>query len=254
MSKGRDVADIFSLRNVTMNFGNVVAVQDVVLEVAPGEIVGLVGDNGAGKSTLVKIMNGFYAPNRGEVRFKGSQVKFGSPREARKVGIETVYQDLALIPALSIWRNFFLGRELKVGYWPFMFLDKKQMRQTTMENLREMGLTRLRSPDEPVDILSGGERQALAIARARFFGGTLLLLDEPTSALSVKETEKVSEAVQIARNGGLGVVIIDHNIGHVHRICDRIVIMESGRVIRSVRRKEVTAEEVADLVAGRHAL
>jgi simple sugar transport system ATP-binding protein len=254
MSKGRDVADIFSLRNVTMNFGNVVAVQDVVLEVAPGEIVGLVGDNGAGKSTLVKIMNGFYAPNRGEMRFKGNQVKFGSPREARKVGIETVYQDLALIPALSTWRNFFLGRELKVGYWPFMFLDKKQMRQITMENLREMGLTRLRSPDEPVDILSGGERQALAIARARFFGGTLLLLDEPTSALSVKETEKVSEAVQIARNGGLGVVIIDHNIGHVHRICDRIVIMESGRVIRSVRRKDVTVEEVADLVAGRHAL
>jgi ABC-type sugar transport system ATPase subunit len=123
-----------------------------------------------------------------------------------------------------------------------------------MENLREMGLTRLRSPDEPVDILSGGERQALAIARARYFGGTLLLLDEPTSALSVKETEKVSEAVQIARNTGLGVVIIDHNIAHVHRICDRIVIMENGRILKSVRREDVTAEHVADLVAGRHAL
>ena len=146
-----------------------------------------------------------------------------------------MYQDLALIPALSIWRNFFLGRELKVGRWPLRFLNKKRMRRITMENLREMGLTRLRSPDEPVDILSGGERQALAIARARYFGGTLLLLDEPTSALSVKETEKVSEAVQIARNSGLGVVIIDHNIAHVHRICDRIVIMESGRILKSVR-------------------
>ena len=248
------VGRIFSLRDITMNFGNVVAIQDVVFDVAPGEIVGLVGDNGAGKSTLVKIMNGFYSPNRGKMEFGGEPVTFASPRDARKAGIETVYQDLALIPALSMWRNFFLGRELKVGRWPLRFLDKKRMRQITMENLCEMGLTRLRSPDEPVDILSGGERQALAIARARYFGGTVLLLDEPTSALSVKETEKVSEAVQIARNGGLGVVIIDHNIGHVHRICDRIVIMESGRVIRSVRRKDVTVEEVADLVAGRHAL
>jgi simple sugar transport system ATP-binding protein len=253
MSAG-NVDTIFGLRNVTMNFGNVVAIQDVVFEVAPGEIVGLVGDNGAGKSTLVKIMNGFYSPSHGEMQFKGRQVKFASPRDARNAGIETVYQDLALIPALSIWRNFFLGRELKVGRWPLRFLDKKRMRKISIENLREMGLTRLRSPDEPVDILSGGERQALAIARARYFGGTLLLLDEPTSALSVKETEKVSEAVQIARNSGLGVVIIDHNIAHVHRICDRIVIMEGGRVIRSVQRKEITAEQVADLVAGRHAL
>jgi simple sugar transport system ATP-binding protein len=219
-----------------------------------GEVVGLVGDNGAGKSTLVKVMNGFYSPDRGVMQFQGNTVRFSSPRDARSVGIETVYQDLALIPALSMWRNFFLGRELKIGRRPFRFLAKRRMREITMENLREMGLTRLRSPDEPVDILSGGERQALAIARARYFGGSLLLLDEPTSALSVKETEKVSEAVQIARNSGLGVVIIDHNIGHVHRICDRIVIMEAGRVINSVRRDDVTAQHVADLVAGRHAL
>ena len=245
---------LFELNNITMNFGNVVAIQGVVFEVARGEIVGLVGDNGAGKSTLVKVMNGFYSPDEGEMRFNGSQVKFGSPRDARSVGIETVYQDLALIPALSMWRNFFLGRELKLGPRPFRRLAKKQMREITMTNLKEMGLTRLRSPDEPVDILSGGERQALAIARARYFGGSLLLLDEPTSALSVKETEKVSEAVQIAKSDGLGVVIIDHNIGHVHRICDRIVIMESGRVLRSVLRDEVTAQHVSDLVAGRHAL
>ena len=245
---------LFELHDVTMNFGNVVAIQGVVFEVARGEIVGLVGDNGAGKSTLVKVMNGFYSPDKGEIRFNGSQVKFSSPRDARSVGIETVYQDLALIPALSMWRNFFLGRELKLGARPFRRLAKDQMRQITMTNLREMGLTRLRSPDEPVDILSGGERQALAIARARYFGGSLLLLDEPTSALSVKETEKVSEAVQIAKSDGLGVVIIDHNIGHVHRICDRIVIMESGRVLRSVLRDDITAQHVSDLVAGRHAL
>ena len=253
MSAGAAVHRIFSLRDVTMNFGNVVAIRDVVFDVAAGEIVGLVGDNGAGKSTLVKIMNGFYSPSRGKVEFRGQPVAFASPRDARRAGIETVYQDLALIPALSMWRNFFLGRELKVGGWPLRVLDKRRMRQITMENLREMGLTRLRSPDEPVDILSGGERQALAIARARYFGGTVLLLDEPTSALSVKETEKVSEAVQTARNSGRGVVIIDHNIAHVHRICDRIVIMESGRIFKSVKRDDVTAEQVADLVAGRHA-
>jgi simple sugar transport system ATP-binding protein len=199
-------------------------------------------------------MNGFYRPDQGEIRFRGQPVRFTSPRDARSAGIETVYQDLALIPALSMWRNFFLGRELKVGPRLYRRLDKPKMRDITMSNLKEMGLTRLRSPDEPVDILSGGERQALAIARARYFGGSVLLLDEPTSALSVKETEKVSEAVQIAKKDGLGVVIIDHNIGHVHRICDRIVIMESGKVLRSVLRDEVTAQHVSDLVAGRHAL
>jgi simple sugar transport system ATP-binding protein len=245
---------ILALRDVTVNFGNVVAIHGVAFEVERGEIVGLVGDNGAGKSTLVKVMNGFYAPGRGVIQFKGRAVRFASPRHARSVGIETVYQDLALIPALSMWRNFFLGRELKAGRGPFKVLAMSRMREITMANLHEMGLTRLRSPDEPVDILSGGERQALAIARARYFGGSLLLLDEPTSALSVKETEKVSEAVQIAREDGLGVVIIDHNIAHVHRICDRIVIMEAGRVIRSVRRDDVSAQHVADIVAGRHAL
>lgn len=248
------VERLFGLEDVTKSFGNVVAIEDVIFEVSRGEIVGLVGDNGAGKSTLVKVMNGFYAPDRGVMQFKGRAVRFASPRHARSAGIETVYQDLALIPALSIWRNFFLGREIKLGRRPFRILSMKRMREITMENLREMGLTRLRSPDEPVDILSGGERQALAIARARYFGGSLLLLDEPTSALSVKETEKVSEAVRAARNSGLGVVIIDHNIGHVHRICDRIVIMEVGRVIRSVRRDDISAQQVADIVAGKHAL
>ncbi|MFN0191433.1 MAG: ATP-binding cassette domain-containing protein [Aestuariivirga sp.] len=245
---------LFKLEDVTKSFGNLIAVQDVSFSVGRGEIVGLVGDNGAGKSTLMKLMNGFYAPDTGAISFDSKPVRFSSPRDARNAGIETVYQDLALIPALSLWRNFFLGRELKKGRPPFRILLKDQMRKITMENMRTMGLTRLRSPEEPVDILSGGERQALAIARARYFGGSLLLLDEPTSALSVKETEKVSEAVQIAKRDGLGVVIIDHNIGHVHRICDRIVIMETGRVIRSVQRDEITAEQVADLVAGRHAL
>jgi simple sugar transport system ATP-binding protein len=245
---------LFALRNITKSFGNVVAIQDISLEIRRGEVVGLVGDNGAGKSTLVKVMNGFYSPDQGDIHFKGHAVQFSSPRDARRAGIETVFQDLALIPSLSMWRNFFLGREIKKGPVPFKYLAKRRMQDIAMENLREMGLTRLRSPDEPVDILSGGERQALAIARARYFGGSLLLLDEPTSALSVRETEKVSEAVQIARTSGLGVIIIDHNIGHVHRISDRIIVMESGSVLASVGRDQVTAQQVSDLVAGRHAL
>ncbi len=254
MTDGQLKSRLFVLRDVVKNFGNVVAIQGVTFEVCRGEVVGLIGDNGAGKSTLVKVMNGYYAPDEGAIYFNDIPVRFGSPRDARSVGIETVFQDLALIPALSMWRNFFLGRELRRD-WPFHHvLAKAPMREITMESLREMGLTRLRSPDEPVDILSGGERQALAIARARHFGGSLLLLDEPTSALSVKETEKVSEAIQIAKTSGLGVIIIDHNIAHVHRICDRFLVMESGSVIASMRRDEVTPEQLSDLVAGRHAL
>ena len=245
---------LFVLRDVVKNFGNVVAIQGVTLEVGRGEVVGLIGDNGAGKSTLVKVMNGYYAPDGGAISFKNVPVRFGSPRDARNIGIETVFQDLALIPALSMWRNFFLGRELRKD-WPFHhMLAKAPMREVTMHSLRDMGLTRLRSPDEPVEILSGGERQALAIARARHFGGSVLLLDEPTSALSVKETEKVAEAIQIAKQAGLGVIIIDHNIVHVHRICDRFVVMESGTVLASMRRDEVSVEQLSDLVAGRHAL
>jgi simple sugar transport system ATP-binding protein len=247
-------APLFELRGITLNFGNVVAISGVTFDVFAGQVVGLVGDNGAGKSTLMKVMNGFYRPGSGTMRFKERDVVFNSPRDARRIGIETVYQDLALIPALSIWRNFFLGRERAAGIRPFRYLKKDEMRELSIARLRELGLTRLRSPDEPVDILSGGERQALAIARARFFGGSLLLLDEPTSALSVKETEKVSEAIDNARQDGIGVIIIDHNIAHVHRICDKIVVLENGRVLKTVDQNDVTAQTIADMVAGRHKL
>lgn len=254
MTANSQPASLFELRDITLSFGNVVAISGIAFDVFPGQVVGLVGDNGAGKSTLMKVMNGFYRPDSGAMRFKQRGVVFNSPRDARRIGIETVYQDLALIPALSIWRNFFLGRERAAGIRPFRFLKKDEMRELSISRLRELGLTRLRSPDEPVDILSGGERQALAIARARFFGGSLLLLDEPTSALSVKETEKVSEAIHNARKDGIGVIIIDHNIAHVHRICDKIVVLENGRVLKTVNQDDVTAQTIADMVAGRHKL
>jgi simple sugar transport system ATP-binding protein len=251
----REIADpIVQMRGIAKRYGGVQALQHVDLDVYPGEIHALVGDNAAGKSTLIKILSGAVAKDEGSIAFEGRPVIIAQPRDAKHLGIETVYQDLALIPALSIWRNFFLGRERAAGIGPFRYLKKDEMRELSISRLRELGLTRLRSPDEPVDILSGGERQALAIARARFFGGSLLLLDEPTSALSVKETEKVSEAIHNARKDGIGVVIIDHNIAHVHRICDKIVVLENGRVLKTVDQGDVTAETIADMVAGRHRL
>ena len=230
---------------MTKSFGNVVAIQGVTFEVGRGEIVGLVGDNGAGKSTLVKVMNGFYPPDKGEIRFDGRPVQIRLAARCAQRRHRDGVPGLGVDPGAQHVEEFFSRSGNQDWRSAVQACCRRgEMREIAMENLREMGLTRLRSPDEPVDILSGGERQALAIARARYFGGSLLLLDEPTSALSVKETEKVSEAVHIARDAGLGVVIIDHNIGHVHGICDRIVIMEAGRVLRSVRREDVTAQHV----------
>lgn len=242
---------LLSLRAVTKNFGNLVAISDISLDIFPGEVVALVGDNGAGKSTLMKVMNGFYTPDAGTLLFKGAQVRFVSPAAARAVGIETVYQDLALVPGLSLWRNFFLGRELRDHIGPLPRLASGRMRHITGEVLEEIGFTRLRSPDETVEILSGGERQGLAIARANYFGGQLLLLDEPTSALSVHEVQKVAEAILRARHNGSGIVIIDHNIAHVHGIADRIIVLETGRVIETLRRSDITPHELSALVGRR---
>jgi len=242
---------LLSLRDVTRNFGNLVAVQDISLDIFPGEVIALVGDNGAGKSTVMKVMNGFYAPDKGTLLFKGIPVRFTSPAMARAVGIETVYQDLALVSGLSLWRNFFLGRELLRSIGPVRTLDIRRMRHITSEVLEEIGFTRLRSPDETVEILSGGERQGLAIARANYFGGHLLLLDEPTSALSVHEVQTVAEAILRARNNGSGIVIIDHNIAHVHGIADRIIVLETGQVIETLKRADITPHELSALVGRR---
>jgi simple sugar transport system ATP-binding protein len=231
-----------------MDFGTIRAVDDVTLDVQPGEVLGLVGDNGAGKSTLIKIITGYHRPTAGRIRFLGANVQFRSPAAARELGIETVYQDLAIIDELPLWRNFFLGKELVQRLAPVRVLRTHEMRRICSQKLGEMGLTRLRRADEAASVLSGGERQSLAITRAVHFGARLLLLDEPTASLAVKETQHVFRAIESARARGLGVVYIDHNLAHVHPIADRIAVLDHGRLRMVFRRDEATVDDLIELL------
>jgi simple sugar transport system ATP-binding protein len=242
---------IFELRAVSHSYGRSEVIFDVNLSVWPGEIVGLVGDNGAGKSTLLKIFAGYQRPTAGTLRFMGSDVRFKTPADARAMGIEAVYQDLAIVDQLSLWRNFFLGKEIVRNIGPLRVLRRRQMRRAAETAISELGLTRVRSAEEPVWTLSGGERQSVAITRAMHFGARLLLLDEPTAALSVRETRNVLASIGRARDHGLGVLYIDHNMSHVLPVADRIVLLELGRVVRVIDRGEVTVEELQELVARR---
>jgi len=242
---------VFELRRISHSYGRSRVIFDVDLAVWPGEVVALVGDNGAGKSTLLRIIAGYQQPTAGTLRFTGRDVRFRTPAEARAVGIEAVYQDLAIIDQLSLWRNFFLGKELLRRLGPLRILDRRQMRREAGAAVAELGLTRIRSVDEPVLTLSGGERQSVAITRAMHFGAKVLLLDEPTAALSVRETRNVLHSIGRARAHGLGVLYIDHNMSHVLPVADRIVLLELGRVVRVIDRGEVSIEELQDLIAAR---
>ncbi|HXF68193.1 MAG TPA: ATP-binding cassette domain-containing protein [Thermoflexus sp.] len=246
MGEGRWLVE---MRGIVKRFDGVEALAGVDFAVGYQEVVGLLGDNGAGKSTLIKILTGVYPPDAGEIYFEGRPVRFRSPREARALGIETVYQDLALVEMMSIARNFFLGREPVRRIGPFSFLDMKQMEEVTRQVLEEIGI-RVRSVWEPVSVLSGGERQSIAIGRAMHFGARLLILDEPTSALSIKETRKVLGYVEEARRRGLSVIFITHNIYHVHPVADRLVILSHGRKIGDFRKADISPETVAELIAG----
>ncbi len=233
--------------NISKSFGTVQALKNVDFDVDYQEVMGLVGDNGAGKSTLIKILTGVFPPDTGEIYFEGKKVEIRSPREARDLGIETVYQDLALIPLMSISRNFFLGREPTVKIGPFRFLDKRRMDRTVRKVLSEIGI-KVRSPDEPVAVLSGGERQSVAIGRALHFGAKLLILDEPTSALSVRETHKVLDFILEAKERGLSIIFITHNIYHVYSVADRFTILEHGRKVATFRKDEVSAEDIIEII------
>jgi simple sugar transport system ATP-binding protein len=240
---------VFELRSVSHSYGRNNVIFDVNLSVWPGEVVGLVGDNGAGKSTLLKIFAGYQQPTSGTLRFLGKDVRFKTPAEAREMGIEAVYQDLAIVDQLSLWRNFFLGKEIVRKIGPLRILKRERMRKDAEKAIAELGLTRIRSAEEPVWTLSGGERQSVAITRAMHFGAKLLMLDEPTAALSVRETRHVLASIHRARAQGLGVLYIDHNMNHVLPVADRIVLLELGRVVRVMDRGEVSVEELQDLVA-----
>ncbi len=241
---------LLRLEGIVKRFGAVIALNNVDFHVNYGEVVGLVGDNGAGKSTLAKIIVGYYKPDKGRIIFEGREVKFKSPADARRLGIEIVYQDMALVPYLSVYRNLFLNRELtkKIGF--IRILDKKKMRELTSKLLADIGIKR-RDPDISVGLLSGGERQSIAIARAVHFGAKLVILDEPTSALSIRESERVLEYVLELKKRGISSIVISHNIYHVYSVSDRIVVLDRGVKVLDVPRDVATPEEIIDVIAHR---
>ena len=243
---------IIEMQDIVKRFGTVSAIEGIDFNVYPGEVVALLGDNGAGKSTLIKILTGIHTPTEGKIKFDGKNVKIGSPRKARELGIETVYQDLALIPLMSVSRNFFLGRE--ISYIPFInVLNLPKMNKETERALLDIGIEKFsgsRSVKEPVGKLSGGERQSVAIGRAVHFSAKLLILDEPTSALSVGETNKVLEYTQKAKQNGLGVIFISHNISHVYQVADRYTIIRHGKKVNDYLKGELTEKDIADIITG----
>ncbi len=239
---------LLEMRGIVKRFGHVEALKGVDFHVDKAEIVGLVGDNGAGKSTLVKTIVGVYQPDEGEIYFEGRRVQFQSPREARDAGIEIVYQHLALIDLLSISRNIFLGREPVKKLGPLRILDKPFMNREALRILRDIGVKRIRSPEDRVAKLSGGERQSVAIARAMYFKAKLLILDEPTAALSVRETRRVLDHILDVKKQGVSVIFITHNIYHVYEVADRIVVLDHGRKIADLKKEEVSPEDVIEII------
>ncbi len=242
-------APLLELRNVSKFFGSVIALQDVSMFVRAGEVTCLLGDNGAGKSTLIKILAGVHLPSEGTYYYEGEETLFESPREALDRGIATVYQDLAMVPLMSIWRNFFLGSEPIKKFGPIKVYDQAYAKQTTREEMAKMGID-IRDPDQPVGTLSGGERQSVAIARAVFFGAKVLILDEPTAALGVKQAGVVLRYINAARARGIGVIFITHNPHHAFPVGDHFVILRRGSVMGDFAKDEVSRDELVRMMAG----
>ncbi|NRG16253.1 sugar ABC transporter ATP-binding protein [Rhizobiales bacterium] len=244
-----DRAPIVEMKDIEKHFGNIIALAGVSFDVKPGECHCLLGDNGAGKSTFIKTMSGVHKPTKGEIYFEGKPMSFDSPRDAMEAGIATVFQDLAMIPLMSVTRNFFMGREPTKGSGPLKRLDIDKMNATTMEEMRRMGIN-LRAPDQAVGTLSGGERQTVAIARAVYFGAKILILDEPTSALGVRQTSNVLATIDKVRKQGIGVVFISHNVRHALAVGDRFTVLNRGKTLGTAKRGEISPEELQDLMAG----
>jgi simple sugar transport system ATP-binding protein len=241
--------NLLEMRGIEKHFGNVIALSGVSFDVRAGECHCLLGDNGAGKSTFIKTMSGVHPPSVGEMRVQGKQVKFASPREAMAAGIATVFQDLAMIPLMSVTRNFWMGREPTLGWGPFKRFDIDKANAVTMEQMHKMGI-RLREPDQAVGTLSGGERQTVAIARAVYFGAKVLILDEPTSALGVRQTANVLATIDRVRKQGIGVVFITHNVRHALAVGDRFTVLNRGKTLGTAERGAIKAKELQDLMAG----
>jgi simple sugar transport system ATP-binding protein len=245
----RDVETIVDMRNIEKHFGPVIALAGVSFDVRAGECHCLLGDNGAGKSTFIKTMAGVHKPTSGEILFEGKTMSFDSPRDAMEAGVATVYQDLAMIPLMSVTRNFWMGREPEKKFGPFKVMDFKKANSVTMEEMKKMGIN-LREPDQAVGTLSGGERQTVAIARAVYFGAKVLILDEPTSALGVRQTSNVLATIDRVRKTGIGVVFITHNVRHAMAVGDRFTVLDRGKTLGTAKRGEITAEQLQDMMAG----
>jgi len=245
-----DANYILELDKVSKYFGSVIALQNVTLRLRRGEVHCLLGDNGAGKSTLIKILAGVHPPSEGEYRVDGKPAVFRSPRDALDRGIATVYQDLALVPLMSIARNFFLGRELiLMRFGMFPVLDQRVMAQTAHARLSDMG-TRVRDAEQVVGTLSGGERQCLAIVRAIYFGARVLILDEPTAALGVKQTANVLKLIASARARGISVIFITHNVHHAYPIGDSFTVLNRGQSLGTYVKSELHKDDLLDMMAG----
>ncbi|TIW95382.1 MAG: sugar ABC transporter ATP-binding protein, partial [Mesorhizobium sp.] len=234
---------ILTARGLIKRYGRVTALDNADFDLYPGEILAVIGDNGAGKSSLIKAISGAAVPDEGEIRLEGKPVSFKSPMEAREAGIETVYQNLALSPALSIADNMFLGREIRkpgfLGDWLRM-LDRPAMEKRARDKLTELGLMTIQNISQAVETLSGGQRQGVAVARAAAFGSRVVIMDEPTAALGVKESRRVLELILDVKKRGLPIVLISHNMPHVFEVADRIHIHRLGRRLAVIDPKQYT--------------
>lgn len=244
---------ILTARGLVKRYGRVTALDNADFDLYPGEILAVIGDNGAGKSSLIKAISGAVIPDEGEIKLEGKTVQFRSPMEAREAGIETVYQNLALSPALSIADNMFLGREVrKPGILGSVFrmLDRPAMEKRARDKLTELGLMTIQNINQAVETLSGGQRQGVAVARAAAFGSKVVIMDEPTAALGVKESRKVLELILDVRARGLPIVLISHNMPHVFEVADRIHIHRLGRRLTVINPKEHSMSDAVAFMTG----
>jgi simple sugar transport system ATP-binding protein len=240
---------LIQMDDVGKSYGAIRALSGINLSVGAGEVTCVLGDNGAGKSTLIKIMSGLHGHTEGTLKVDGEEVHFGSPREALDHGIATVYQDLAVVGLMEVWRNFFLGSELTSGKYPLAPMKIKEMREIADTELKKMGIT-VKDINQPIGTLSGGQRQCVAIARAVYFGARVLILDEPTAALGVKQSGVVLKYTAAARDAGLGVVFITHNPHHAYLVGNHFIILKLGKRVLDKKRSEVTLEELTAEMAG----
>jgi simple sugar transport system ATP-binding protein len=246
---GNGQTPLLETRGVSKHFGSVNALKDVSVKVLKGQVTCVLGDNGAGKSTFIKILSGVHQHDEGELLMNGEPTKLHSPRDARSRGIATVFQDLATVPLMSIWRNFFLGSEPTRQLGPVRILDVGAAQRIMRQEMAKMGID-VRDPDQPVGTLSGGERQAVAISRAIYFGAKVLILDEPTSALGVRQSGIVLRYIAQARDRGVGVILITHNPHHAYPVGDRFVVLNRGKLLGSWERGEISRDELVTMMAG----